>query len=218
MNLLRSLLVATWPWRKRLGLVRTRLPLLQSGLTPGEIDTLLANLRETSPRVYVEVGVFWGGSFRHVLAERDALGLNTECFGVDIWDEIKDPSTNTHVSGMPNRRKVEQALRKAGFDRFTLLAATAAELKRLVPADFELAFHDANHTYQSVRDDMGYIRELMKPGGRLLIHNASRDLKPDRDYVAADGGPYQAVMDEAAAGTWELIEIRERMAVLRKPL
>jgi cephalosporin hydroxylase len=208
--------VATLPWRRKLGLVR-QYPLLQSDFTPGEIECLRTNFREVAPTVYVEIGVFWGGSFCKVLQERSALRLNTDCFGIDIWDEIKDADASTHVSGMPNRRKVEQALRKAGCDRFTLLAATAADLNRLVPSGFDLVLHDANHTYQAVRADMAFIHDGMKPGGRLLVHNAGRDAWPDRDYVAADGGPYQAVHDEAATGRWELMEIRERMAVLRKP-
>jgi hypothetical protein len=143
--------------------------------------------------------------------------LTTECFGIDLWDEISDGTKNTHTSSKPNRRKVGNALRQSGHDRFTLLAGTPAELKKLVPADIELVFHDANHTYQAVRDDMRNIREVMKPGGRLLVHNASQDRLPDRDYVTVDGGPHRAVMDETGSGNWELIEIRERMAVLRKP-
>lgn len=217
MNPFRMLLQATWPLRKRLGLARTRERLLKSDLTPAEFDALLSNFRELSPGTYLEVGVFMGGSFRRVLELRDALGLKTECFGVDIWDEISDRSKNTHTSGRPNRRKVADALRKAGLDRFTLLAGTAADLKKLVPGQVDLAFHDANHAYQAVHDDMRQIGEVMKPGGRLLVHNASQDRTPDRAYVAADGGPYRAVREESEAGRWELIEIRERMAVLRKP-
>jgi cephalosporin hydroxylase len=216
-NLISDLRETTWHWRKRYGLVRRTQRLLESDLTPGETDLLLSNLSEMRPRYYLELGVFMGGTFRRVLERRDDLGLATECFGVDIWDEIHDGSKTTHTSGQPNRRKVDRALRKAGLDRFTLLAGTAADLAKLVPAEIELAFHDANHTYQAVRDDMRHLREVMKPGGRLLLHNASQDGVPDRDYVAADGGPYQAVLDETASREWELVEFRERMAVVRKP-
>jgi cephalosporin hydroxylase len=218
-NLIYYLRKATWHWRKRYGLVWRTQRLLESDLSAGETDLLLSSLSELRPRYYLELGVYLGGTFRRMLERRDSLGLATECFGVDIWDEIHDGSPNTHSSNLqPNRRKVDRALRKAGLDRFTLLAGTAADLTKLVPAEIELAFHDANHTYQAVRDDMRQMREVMKPGGRLLVHNASQDRVPDRDYVAADGGPYQAVHDEAATGQWELIEIRERMAVLRKPV
>lgn len=217
MNPVRKLWDMTWNFRKRIGLTRKRpIPLLKSDLTPAEIDVLLGSIRELKPRRYLEVGVFWGGSFKRVLEERNALGLDTECIGLDLWDEIRDRSDNTHVSGRPNRRRVTEALTAAGLDRFTLLAGTSHDVQRLVEAPVDLAFHDANHTYRAVVDDAELIGALMPRGALLLVHNASTDLMPDRLYVEADGGPHRAVHDLAKTGKWELREIRDRTAVLKR--
>lgn len=218
MNPIRKAWDATWNFRKRLGLTRKRpIPLLKSDLTSRELATLHESFAELRPKTYLEVGVFWGGSFKQVLECRNALGLTTKCVGIDLWDEIRDQQANTHVSGCPNRRKVAAALEAAGLNGFELLAANCSDLDRVFSDSVEVAFHDANHTYQAVRDDAAHLGKLLVPGGRLLVHNASQDLMPDKLYVAQDGGPFRAVTELAQSGAWELLEIRDRMAVLRKP-
>lgn len=56
----------------------------------------------------------------------------------------------------------------------------------------------------------------MSDGATVLVHNAGTEFEPDKSYVAADGGPYQAVMDLVAQGKWELVEIAYRIAVLKR--
>lgn len=217
MNPIRKAWDATWDFRKRLGLTRKRpIPLLKSDLTPAELAVLCESFDLLRPTTYLEVGVFWGGSFKRVLEHRDAAGLKTRCIGLDLWDEVRDRQANTHVSGRPNRRKVEEALRAAGLGGFELLAGNCSDLDRLFTEPVEVAFHDANHTYRAVLDDATAIGSRLVPGGRLLVHNAGRDRMPDKLYVEQDGGPNRAVNELAQSGAWELLEIRDRMAVLRK--
>jgi cephalosporin hydroxylase len=192
--------------------------MLWTDLTPGELDLLLSSVRDLRPRVYLEVGVWWGGSFRRVLETRKSLGLSTECIGIDVWDELQDAVPTTHVSAWPNRRRVTRALARRGLEPFTFLVGTCADLKRLLERPVDLAFHDANHTYQAVHDDLEHLWHAMSPGATLLVHNTSEHMKPDFWYVAKDGGPHLAIAEHVAAGRWELLRYRERMAVLRKPV
>src|SRR5690349_2180476 len=101
-SLSRTLVDATVPLRKGLGLTRLQiasrpfslrlwrtvmrshpLALFYSDLFPQEIALLLRRFGECRPRTYVEVGVFWGGTFAKVLEHRDALSLQTKCIGLD---------------------------------------------------------------------------------------------------------------------------------------
>ncbi len=185
-------------------------------LHPEEFNLLLGLFGECRPKNYLEIGVFWGGTFEKVLRHRDSLSLPTKCFGLDIWDEVKDSENSTHYSGCPNREAVRQGLVKRGFSNFELLAGLSSQVRNLIDQKIDFAFHDANHTYAAVKDDLEQLYPVLSDRATVLVHNASKDLPPDDAYYKTDGGPYQAVNDLAKTGRWELKQIQRRMAVLQK--
>lgn len=228
-SLLKRFIHDTVPFRQSIGLTRKQLvhrwrksvshshpQLMTTDLFPEETAMLLDTFEKARPQTYLEVGVFWGGSFRNVLKQRDKLGLKTQCYAIDIWDEIYDPSDTTHGTGQPIKDVVKRALRKQGLDGFELLTGLSTDIKKLIQKKIDYAFHDANHTYAAVIEDLDLIHPLMSDGATVLVHNAGTEFEPDKSYVAADGGPYQAVMDLVAQGKWELVEIAYRIAVLRR--
>jgi cephalosporin hydroxylase len=230
----RTFLNATLRLRQRLGLTRPQIacfapsrwlwtavtrshPLvLTSDLFPQETAILLESFKESRPLTYLEIGVFWGGTFRKVLAQRDVLSFPTKCFGLDIWDEVKDSAINTHTSGCPSREAVRCALAKRGFKNFELLSGLSSQVGDLIDCKIDFVFHDANHTYAAVRDDLELLYPLMSDGATMVVHNAGRDFEPDKSYYQADGGPYQAVMDLVKLGKWDLKKLEYRVAVLKK--
>lgn len=203
-----------WLWQKLVG--THPLVFFYTDLYPQEAELLLRLFSERRPKTYLEVGVFWGGTFEKVLKHRNALSLTTKCIGLDIWDEVKDSEKSTHYTGAPNREAVKKALMRRGHENFELLAGLSSEVRNMVKEKIDFVFHDANHTYAAVRDDLRQLYPLLSDGATVAIHNASKDLFPDKGYYEADGGPYRAAIDLAATGNWTLEKMEYRIAVLRK--
>jgi predicted O-methyltransferase YrrM len=211
--------IASRPWSVRLWktfMGMHPLVFFFTDLHPEELQLLLGLFGECRPKNYLEIGVFWGGTFEKVLQNRDRLSLTTKCFGLDIWDEVRDSENSTHYSGCPSRAAVKQGLVKRGLSNFELLAGLSSQVQNLIDQKIDFAFHDANHTYAAVKDDLEQLYPVLSDGATVLVHNASKDLPPDNDYYATDGGPYQAVMDLGKSGRWNLKQIKRRMAVLQK--
>ena len=225
---------ATLNFRRRIGLTREQIaarpfslqvwnavvrqhPLvLRTDLFPQETELLLRCFREARPKTYLEVGVFWGGTFKHILERRDAQSMPTKCIGLDVWDEVLDAANTTHTSGWPNRGIVNDALLKCGFKNFELLSGLSSEAGALIREKIDFALHDANHTYAAVIDDLNQLHPLLADGATLVVHNAGKEYEPDKTYFQTDGGPYQAILDLVKAGKWELKNLTYRVAVLKK--
>jgi cephalosporin hydroxylase len=227
----RAFLDATIPFRVRWGFTRSQIisphwwwcvlrrthpQVLQTDLYREETELLLKLFREARPATYLEIGVFWGGTFKAVLECRDAASLTTKCIALDLWDEVKDPASNTHISGAPNRGIVGRALKKRGLGNFELLAGLSSQVGDWVKTRIDFVFHDANHTYAAVKEDLELLHPLMSDGAMMLVHNASKDYEPDCRYYAADGGPYQAIEDLVQLGKWEFSTLEKRLAVLKR--
>ena len=231
----RTILDATQSLRMKVGATRTQIaarpfslwlwqtltgthPLVffYTDLFPQEADLLLSLFAERRPKTYLEIGVFWGGTFEKVLKHRDALSLTTKCIGLDLWDEFKDSADTTHYSGAPNREAVHKALAKRGYGNFELLAGLSSQVGNMVKQKIDFAFHDANHTYAAVREDLEQLYPLLSDGATVAIHNASREFEPDKSYFESDGGPYQAAIDLGATDKWTLEKMENRIAVLRR--
>lgn len=160
--------------------------------------------------------MFWGGTFRNVLKRRDELLLTTKCYAIDIWDELYDPSDTTHGTGQPIKEVVNRALTKQGLGGFELLTGLSVDVQKLIKEKIDFAFHDANHTYAAVIEDLNLLYPLLSDGATVLVHNAGKEYEPDKMYFETDGGPYQAVMDLVKQEKWELVALEYRMAVLKK--
>jgi cephalosporin hydroxylase len=230
----KSLSGATLNLRRRIGLTREQIaarpfslqvwnavvrqhPLvLRTDLFPEETELLLGCFEAARPQTYLEVGVFWGGTFKNILAHRDALGLSTKCIGLDVWDEVLDAANTTHTSGWPNRGIVNNALLKCGFKNFELLSGLSTQAGSLINGKIDFALHDANHTYAAVVEDLNELHPLLTDGATMVVHNAGKEYEPDKTYFQTDGGPYQAIMDLVKAGKWELKTLEYRVAVLKK--
>jgi cephalosporin hydroxylase len=228
-SVLQKIVQVTLPVRQSMGLTRKQLvhrwrknvthshpQLMTTDLFPEETRMLLDAFEKTRPAIYLEVGVFWGGTFRNVLKRRDELSLTTKCYAIDIWDELYDPADTTHGTGQPIKEVVRRALLKQGLGGFDLLTGLSVDVQKLIKEKIDLAFHDANHTYAAVIEDLDLLYPLLSDGATVLVHNAGKEYEPDKMYFETDGGPYQAVMDLVKQGKWELMALEYRMAVLKK--
>lgn len=189
---------------------------MTTDLYPEETRMLMDAFEKARPATYLEVGVFWGGTFRNILKHRNALSLPTKCYAIDIWDELYDPSDTTHGTGQPIKDVVKRSLVKQGLDRFELLTGLSVNVQNLIKEKIDFAFHDANHTYAAVTEDLELLHPLLSEGATVLVHNAGKEYEPDKTYYQTDGGPYQAIMKLVEQGKWELVALEYRMAVLKR--
>lgn len=112
-------------------------------------------------RVAVEIGLAYGSS---ALAIAEALLAQTHD---DAKHVIIDPYQHSfHNAGW-------QAITMAGLDDLCTLLAERSQLvlPRLIAEDFvaDAAFVDGSHTFHNVFVDLYFLRELVRPGGMVVL-------------------------------------------------
>ncbi|MEO5357676.1 MAG: class I SAM-dependent methyltransferase [Nitrospirae bacterium YQR-1] len=164
-------------------------------LTVREIYTLLAVLldveREVKNPLYLEIGVFKGGTLKFLKEHTRDVNF----YGVDFFEDFIPEDGNTHVC---ETFKTEAVKEYIGNGRVTLIKGDSAlvlpELKKS-QTYFDMIFIDGNHTYEATRRDFENSLVILKKGGYIAFHNASESLAPDFMYVANDGGPWKVTQE-----------------------
>jgi predicted O-methyltransferase YrrM len=150
---------------------------------------LYRTVRQLSHATVVEIGRFKGGSTFLMAA---ALTPNSRLYSFDWFVERRSPllkSNGTRRHPAVGRPDFDQRLRDALEryelgDRVHLIVADS----RTTPPPAEgcdLVFIDGDHSYQGVRADYDHWAPHVRPGGRLLFHDAvARDLAPSAPGVS----------------------------------
>jgi hypothetical protein len=169
--------------------------MFNTDLTRLETEKLIECVRKTGENIYIEIGVFEGGTLKKVLEQTKAY-----CIGVDLFEDFVVNNDNTHVTGTISRQSLREALeqhfRYTRFELFKLDSKVFFKSLVYMSKNKETAvvFIDGNHKYQACMDDvMGALSLISK--GYIILHNASNTWEPDTWYIAADGGPYQVTQD-----------------------
>jgi hypothetical protein len=120
------------------------------------------------PRVLVELGTFYGGSYCAFCQTIAALDLPTRAYAVDTWED--------HPHNGPNTREVLDDLRRHHDDRYalfsTLLQMTSDEARaRFADKEIDLLHIDGYHTYEAVRHDFETWRPKVSDRGIILLHD-----------------------------------------------
>lgn len=140
-------------------------------------------VRELSDATVVEIGRFKGGS---TLLMAAALTQGSQLYSYDWFSAPRSPLTKSSgttrhpAQGRPQLdERLQDALARYELsDRVHLIVAdsrTAAP----PPDGCDLVFLDGDHSYEGVRADYEHWAPHVRPGGRLLFHDAvARDLAP----------------------------------------
>ena len=112
-----------------------------------------------------ELGVWYGETFFRLLDGLPDLFL----IGVDDW---RDNPRNVHHKDQNKNRESVYLKQRKYTDRSHILKMTTARAARLVPDDdLDFVFIDADHRYQSFKDDIIAWLPKVKPGGFLTGHD-----------------------------------------------
>lgn len=185
--------------------------LLESDLTPVEIEALLKYCEQAPGETYMEIGVYAAGTFNKVCRTFEFHNY----VGVDLFEDFKKSPDNTHIDETFSVDQVRAALPE-WKENIKLLKMDSRELLAEFPYGFAgIIFIDGNHSYNATMIDF-LTSHMLLQYGFILIHNASNTMHPDVNYVASDGGPYAVCEFAKKLADLEYIGTFDRLAVFRK--
>ena len=170
-------------------------------------------LQRKKPSKYLEVGIYGGGTIKFI--HDHAAGI--ECTGVDLFEDFKYNSDNTHVSPNFTMDNVRGYL---GNNIRLIKGDSAAVLSELRSTGefFDFIFIDGNHKYEATKIDYENSLRLLNPGGFIAFHNCSTGGSPDWEgYNVVDGGPWQLTMELKMNSHLKCVGEIDRLAVFGLP-
>lgn len=131
--------------------------------------------------VWVEVGVYWGESFRWGLVATLNEGKTVTMIAVDAFPDGWAHNGTPMVQMFHNHMKP--------FDEYVTLKCESSEAAARFPDGFaDFVFIDANHTREFVRRDIDAWLPKIKPGGIIAGHdyNYPHEVKEVVDDIFGD--------------------------------
>ena len=167
-----------------------------------------------SPLIYIEIGVFMGGTFKAILEQ--TKNQNVHCWGLDLFEDQVDCDTNTHISGTCHKQVLEDDLKQCGYKHFDLIKGDSIDtLLGMKPIPNGVIFIDGNHTYKATMLDF-LLANFIIQHGYFIFHNSTNTHQPDIQYVQRDGGPYLVIQHILQQTNLEFIGLFDRNTVLKK--
>jgi predicted O-methyltransferase YrrM len=140
---------------------------LNHGIASLQVDeaALLYRLaRDAESGPFAEIGRFKGGS---TIIFASALPDAAELWSYDLHVALRPDMPGEQLD-----RELREALARYGLERKVHLVVADSRTVDPPPAPLELLFVDGDHTYKGARADYERWRELVRPGGQLLFHDA----------------------------------------------
>ena len=152
----------------------------------------------------LEIGTYQGVSAVHIVTAMAADGV---LFCIDPWPE---------VAGRPNPCWLicERHLRRSGAtERIRVIRGFSGEVLDLIPARFDFAFIDGDHSWDGLQTDWGIVSQRLSSGGIVCLHDTIiPDAEPWRKLDSMKF--YQEVICKDVS--FETVETVYSMTILRK--
>jgi cephalosporin hydroxylase len=175
-------------------------------VTVSELMLMTECMAERDIKNYLEVGVWHGATLYSVVNLFKLNDVELDAYGYDCFDEGAPVDVeNSHTSGWPSKKEVEDTLRSAG--KVTLITGDSANVHNVITdKKFDFVFHDANHTRDAIITDLIALKNILNPNAYVAVHNSAWD-EPYRkffgktaiDYLAAN--KYYKVLGTADTAT-----------------
>lgn len=198
----------------------------KTDLTINEQQCITKYVNKFPSPIYVEIGVYYGGTFATVLAFLQKNKASWQAFGIDLFESVGEESPDRtiqthHIKNKWNglnvagREELDHKLTEKGFRNYTLIKGTSHHVVKELPVIADVFFIDANHTYAQTKLDAEACLLKAKVGSYLIFHNASANLAPDAHYKSVDGGPWKVCEELKQSPRVEYIELIDRCAVFQ---
>lgn len=129
--------------------------------------------------VWVEVGVYWGESFRWGTVACLNEGKNVRMVAVDAFPDA------WHHHGTPMEQMFHSHMEPLAGHYETIRAESSEAAANFADGSVDFVFIDANHTAEFVRRDVLAWLPKVKPGGIIAGHdyNLPHEVKPVVDEI-----------------------------------
>lgn len=187
------------------------LSLCPSYLTNKEYSKLLDLVIDNGFDSYMEIGVMKGGNLVRMSNLFAINNYKCKITAYDCFAELApvDPN-NTHTSGFQPIDSVKDTIKYYGY-KVEFIQALAKNAREVLPdgTKYDVVFHDADHSFEGVYEDLKAIRPFVRDNGYVCVH----DIIYDKERDAYGGGA--AVSKLIKEGAYDLLEIVDSMGVLR---
>jgi predicted O-methyltransferase YrrM len=166
----------------------------------GELEIIVALIRSVQPRCVVEIGLAQGRTARALLNELPGI---ERYIGIDTFPEYR-----TKLPGQWSERGNDPGHLALGDPRFELWLRPRGSLD-VRPHDFpvvDAVFIDGDHSREVVRRDSDLARDIVRPGGIIIWHDAGNESVEVRSVLDHDSA--QGLDIRLVEGTWLAFERR----------
>jgi|TARA_R100000388_G_scaffold94903_1_gene84097 hypothetical protein len=195
-------------------------------LTEAESNCILRRLEEFDTPRYLEIGVWYCGTFCKILNFLNENKKSYQAVGIDLFESIEkekeDVSLQTHkktnrwnILNVAFHKHIQKTLEAKGYRNFSLIKGNSDVTVNEKKLEMDLYFIDGNHTYLQTKKDANSCLNFAPSGSYLVFHNASNDQQPDIQYVNRDGGPYLVCEELKSDPRVEFVEKADRCVVFR---
>jgi len=133
-------------------------------------------IREVTPKIFVELGTYYGHSYFSFCQSVLEAVILTKCYAVDTWQG--DEHTGQYDEEVFARVNVHNLKHYAGFSRLLRMTFDDA-VTCFTDESIELLHIDGLHTYEAVRHDFETWLPKLAPGAVVMFHDT--DVR-ERDF------------------------------------
>lgn len=186
-----------------------------SYLTEGEWTKIAGLVMDNGFNSYMEVGVMRGGNLVRMSNLFELNEYDCKITAYDCFAELApvDPK-NTHTSGFQPIASVQATVDRFGYN-VEFIQALARDAGKVIPegVTYDVIFHDADHSYEGVYEDLVALMPFVSKGGFVCVHDVIYDeSRGDRPRPYGGGKALQQLVEE---GKYNWLETVDSMGVLQ---
>lgn len=158
-------------------------------------------LREFRPRRCLEIGVYRGQVISLWTLIAKMLGFRCEVHGISPFTPIGD-AVSSYLEDVEYLADTLGSFDALNLPSPTLVRALSTEpvaVEHISAGEWDLIYIDGNHDYDIVLEDYRLCRDHLKPGGLLVMDDASlgTSFRPPRFSFAGHSGPSRVAAEFA---------------------